>query len=71
MWKNAEQGRPQLTIWRMRIACWIPKASDTRTGCVIIIAFPLKQWLHERTSMLRDTYIACLNMLLTVHLSND
>ena len=25
MWKNfVERGRPQMTIWRMRIACWIP-----------------------------------------------
>jgi hypothetical protein len=24
MWKNfVERGRPQMTIWRMRIACWI------------------------------------------------
>jgi len=23
-WKNmVERGRPQMTIWRMRIACWI------------------------------------------------
>jgi len=27
MWKNiAESGRPQMTIWRMRFAYWIPKA---------------------------------------------
>jgi len=25
MWKNfVEPGRPRMTIWRMRIACWIP-----------------------------------------------
>jgi len=30
MWENiVKQGRPQLTIWRMRIARWIPKATDT------------------------------------------
>jgi hypothetical protein len=28
--KNIVQpGRPQMTIWRMRIACWIPKATNT------------------------------------------
>ena len=27
---------------------------------VIRIAFPLQQYLHERVSMLRCTYIACL-----------
>jgi hypothetical protein len=29
MWKNiVEQGRSQMTIWRMLVACWIPKATD-------------------------------------------
>jgi len=32
MWENiVERGRPQMTIWRMRIACWIPKATHTHT----------------------------------------
>ena len=61
MRKNiVETGRPQMTIWRMRIACWVSKATDTRSVCVIPIAFPLQQWLHERVSVLRYTYIACL-----------
>ena len=42
----------------MRIACWIPKATDTRSERVTLIAFPLHQWLHERASVLRYTYIA-------------
>jgi len=30
MWKNTVQpDRPKMTIWRMRIACWITKATDT------------------------------------------
>ena len=30
MWKNVvERSRPQMTIWRMRTACWIPKATNT------------------------------------------
>ena len=49
-----------MAIWRMRIACWIPKATNTHSGCVILIAFPLQQWLHEHVLMLRFTYIACL-----------
>ena len=29
MWKNiVERGRSQMTIWRLRIACWIPKARN-------------------------------------------
>jgi hypothetical protein len=42
----------------MRIACWINKATNTHTGFVIFIAFPLQQWLQERASLLRYTYIA-------------
>ena len=58
--KSAEPGRPQMTIWRMRIACCITKATNTRTGCVKLTAFPLQHWLYERASMLRYTHIACL-----------
>jgi len=32
----------------------------THVGCVILIVFPLQQWLHKRACMLRYTYIACL-----------
>ena len=58
--KNIVQpDRPQMKIRRMRIACCVPKATNTHSGCVIIIAFPL-QWLYEHTSVLRYTYIGCL-----------
>jgi hypothetical protein len=61
MWKYiVEWGRPQMTIWRMRIACWVFKATNTHLLYVILIAFPLQQWLHESTSLLGYTYIACL-----------
>ena len=54
MLKNIiERGRPQMTIWRMRIECWIPKATDTHSGFVILFAFPLQLWLHQRASVLR------------------
>jgi hypothetical protein len=34
MWNNlVERGRPQMTIRRMRIACWIPKATNTHRMC--------------------------------------
>ena len=29
------------------------------SGCVILIVYPLQQWLHISASMLRYTYIAC------------
>jgi hypothetical protein len=61
MWKNIVQpGRPKMTIWRMRIACWIPKATNTHSEYVILITFPPSQWLQERASMLHYTYSACL-----------
>ena len=63
MWKNfVERGRPQMTIWRIRIACWIPKATDTHSEYVILIVFLLQQWLHENTSLLRYTqyFLSCL-----------
>ena len=64
MWKNvAERGRPQMIIWRMLNAWWIPKDTNAHTGCVILIDFPLQQWLHERTWMLRCTFIVCLAII--------
>ena len=61
MWKNIVQPvMPRMTTWRMRVACWIPKTTDTHSEYVIITAFPLQRWLQERASMLRHTYIAFL-----------
>jgi hypothetical protein len=54
--------RPQITTWRMRIASWIPNSTNTHSEYVIVILFPLQQWLHERPSMLHYALyiIACL-----------
>ena len=63
-WENTVQpDRPQMTIWRMRVACWLTKATNTHSEYVIIIVlfFSLRQWLHERVSVLRYTYIAYHN----------
>ena len=65
MWKNiVERSRPQTTIWRMRIACWITEARNTGLEYTIISALPLHQWLHKHASILRYTYTACLDSLL-------
>jgi hypothetical protein len=58
---NVPWGRPQMTIWRMRIACWITKATNTHSEYITTV-FPLQKWLHESTSMLRHPYI-CLSTL--------
>jgi hypothetical protein len=31
-----ERGRAQMTIWRMRVQCWIPKATNTHSQHVIL-----------------------------------
>jgi hypothetical protein len=35
--RDKEDG-PQMTIWGMRIACWIHKSTNTHSECVIVIA---------------------------------
>ena len=51
-----------MTIWRMRIACWTPKAATTHTGYVTLIAFSLQQWLYERAPRV-TLYVQCLSCL--------
>ena len=46
-----------MTTRRMRIASWIPKATNIYSEYVTLIAFALQQWLHKRVSLLRHTYI--------------
>jgi len=52
-----------MTIWRMRIARWIPKATNTRSGYAILIALALQERLHGRASWLRYT---CITFLLNI-----
>jgi hypothetical protein len=44
---------------RMRISCCIHKATNTLSEYVILIAFPLQQWLNESASMLCYKYTVC------------
>ena len=44
---RAEQATDDNIIRRMRIARWIPKATNIHSEYVILIAFSLQQWLHE------------------------
>jgi len=41
----------------VRIACGIPKSTQAHSEYVTRIAIPQQQWLNERASMLRYTYI--------------
>ena len=61
MWKNTVQpGRLQTSVWRMATTCCISEATNPHSEYVILIAFPLQHWLHERASILLDTHIGCL-----------
>ena len=40
------------------------KATETHSEYVILMAFPLQHWLHERASLLRYMYIAYLVIIL-------
>ena len=57
---RAIQGTDDNIIRRMRLTCWIPKATDTHSEYSIIIAFPRQKMVTGRhLTMLRYTYIAC------------
>jgi hypothetical protein len=63
MWKNAvEWGRPQMTIWRMCVAYWIPKATNTHSEYVILVAF-LTATKVARTLLNVTLYANCLSCL--------
>jgi len=47
----ARQATDGNTIWRMRFAFWISRATDTHSECVIIIAFS-QPWDNESDTIL-------------------
>jgi len=61
MWKNiVERNRSQVTISRMRITCWIPKATNSHSVCVILVTFTLQRWFLERACLLPSS-VHCLS----------
>jgi len=61
VWKNiVEPNRPQVTISRMRITCWIPKATNAHSDYVILVTFTLQRWFLERAWLLRSS-VHCLS----------
>jgi len=61
MWKNTVQlSSSHMTLTRMRIVCWLPKAKNTHSEYVILTAFTLQQWLKERASMLLHSTLSVL-----------
>ena len=48
IWKKniVERGCPQMKIWRMRVGAGYLRLQTHTQKNVILIAFPLQQWLH-------------------------
>ena len=60
-WKIIVQpDRPERTTWRIRIACWIPKAKNTHSTICNTHCFSTATVVAEHPSILRYTYIAYL-----------
>jgi len=67
MWENmVERGRPQMAIWRMRAACWIPKATNTHSEYVILTDFSTSTMV-TRTRLSVTSCIHCVSRLLCYH----
>jgi len=49
-----------MTIRRTRIACWIPKATDTHSEYVIHLSFPLQNTYTSEPQCWVYTYLASL-----------
>jgi hypothetical protein len=56
----AEPDRSPMTICRLRISLWVLEATNTHSQYVKVTAFPLQEWVHERSSLASYTYIACV-----------
>jgi hypothetical protein len=57
MWKNIVQlDRPQMEIWLMRIACWLPTDTNTDSEYVILILARI----YARTRLtVTYTHVSC------------
>jgi len=54
IWKDiVEPDGTQMKIWRMRITRSIPKTTNILSEYIILIAYPMHEWLRERASLLR------------------
>jgi len=61
MWKHTvERDRPQMTIWRMRIACWINKAADGLCICNTYCFFHCSIGCKKTPQYFIITYSVCL-----------
>ena len=66
MWKNTvEPGRPSMTIRFTRIACWVPKATNTHTQVVYYsLLFNSNNGCTSAPQCSSYTYTACPVLLI-------
>jgi len=69
MWKHfVDPDRLQTTMWCMRLACWIPKVTNTYPQYVTLIALPtaamISQWCHNVTFNVH--FLSCVNEVRSV-----
>jgi hypothetical protein len=69
MWQNIVQlGKPQVTIWRMRIAWWIPKTTNIYPEYVITITFLSTMVARTRLNiMLYVRWLSCYLIVPKLH----
>jgi len=61
MWKNMEEpDRPQMTLWRMRIACYIPNTTNAHVSICYNYSFSSLS-TDARTSLGVIWYVHCLS----------
>ena len=61
-----DPGRTQRTIWLMRFACWVTKATDTHSEYVMHIAFPVN---NDFKNSSQSYVIGALSVLFSILLS--
>jgi hypothetical protein len=71
-WGTAGQVTDCNIIRRMRLACWMTKATGTYSEYVILVAFPWQQWLRERACNVISTVpVLCdIYMHVKCHMTN-
>jgi hypothetical protein len=64
MGKNVvQQGRSQMTVWHMLVACWIPKATNTHSDFIIFIAF----YSNNGCTNAPQFYVICTLLVLLLY----
>jgi hypothetical protein len=65
MWKNIVQPeRPQMTIWRVHIACWMPKAINIPRACNVYCFFTATVVAQTRLKVTLQ-HTACLILFIS------